>query len=300
MSKILVCGGTGFVGSAIVEKIKDHHQVQVLTRKQPVDKKRLPNVEYVVGNLFDIESLEKAMQGCDVVINAAQFDNAPFENPKKNLTYEKVDAQGTENIVAAAKKTNIARILYLSGAGVEDGKTEPWFVAKLRAEASVKNSGMKWTIFRPSWIYGKKDKSLNRMIPMVKYSPFIFILGKGYRIQPIYIEDIAQVVAKAVNDPKTEGEIYQLGGPQSLTMQQILQVVARVLCKQRIYLSIPKFLAAVLFSILEKIPGVPVTRAALDFITMDIHISEEERKKAENHFQIKFCPLEKGLEIYLR
>lgn len=299
MSKILVCGGTGFVGSHIVKQIGPEHSVRVLTRDPDKKSKQNSNVEYVAGNLFDSVSLENAMMDCDVVINAAQFDNAPFENPRKNLTYEKVDAEGTENIVAAAKKCGIPRILYVSGAGTSEGKTEPWFRAKLRAEASVKKSGMKYTIFRPSWIYGKEDKSLNRMIPMIRYSPFVFILGKDYRIQPVYIDDVAKAVASSINNSISYDQIYQLGGPQRLTMKQILQTVSKVLHKPRIYISVPKSIAGIGFSIMEKVPGSVISRAALDFITMDIDIPDDEIKKVEKDFQIQFRTLEKGIQSYL-
>lgn len=300
MSKILICGGTGFVGSAIVRELsKTHNNLRVLTRNCSKIKNQIQGVEYVSGNLQDITSIQKAMQDCDTVINAAQFDNAPFENPRKGLTYEKVDAEGTENIVEAAKKSNLSRILYISGAGVDENKSEPWFQAKCSAEKVVKNSGMKWTIFRPSWIYGPGDRSLNRIIPMVRYSPIVFILGSGYKIQPIFIDEVASVVAKSVESPHTYGQVYELGGPEQLTMKQILQTVATVLNQRRIYVSIPKSMARILFSILEKIPGIPVTEAALDFITMNVVILPEAQNKVRNDFQFEFQPLKKSLQTYI-
>jgi uncharacterized protein YbjT (DUF2867 family) len=204
-----------------------------------------------------------------------------------------------KNIVRAAKKMSIPRILYISGAGVEEGKTEPWFRAKLRAEKAIKNSGITYTIFRPSWIYGEHDKSLNRMIPMVRYSPFIFMLGKGYRVQPIYIDDVGLIVSASIDSPKTYNQIYELGGPEALTIQEILHTVSLILNKKRIYIHVPKKLAGILFSILEKVPGVPVTRAALDFITMNVVISEKSQKKVENDYNFQTTSLKKGLKKYL-
>lgn len=298
MAKILVCGGTGFVGSAIVKKLIDRHSVTILTRSAH-PKNTIPGVEYVRGDISNISDIENAMKNCEVVINATQFDNAPFENPRKGKTYEKVDGDGTVNVVHAAKKMNISHILYISGAGVEEGKTENWFRAKLRAESAVRNSGIPYTIFRPSWVYGKNDRSLNRMIPMIRYSPVAFILGKGYRIQPIYIDDVANIVAKAIELSKAHNQVYELAGPESLTMKEILSTVARVLKKRRFYVHVPKSLAGIAFSILEKIPGSIITRAALDFITMNVVISEEEQKRIQNDFEISPLSLEKGLKTYL-
>ncbi len=288
------------MGSGIVRELaKTHSNLRVLTRDSNRVRNRVQGVEYISGDLSDVSSLQKAMENCDTVINAAQFDNAPFENPRKGLTYEKIDAQGTEHIVEAAKKTGISRILYISGAGVDENKTESWFRAKSRAEKSIKNSGMKWTIFRPSWIYGPGDRSLNQMIPMVRYSPVVFIVGKDYWIQPIFINDVAKIVSSAVENPKTFDQIYELGGPEHLTMKEILQKVAYVIGRKKIYVSIPKSWVGLAFSILEKVPGSIITRAALDFITMNIRISENELKKVENDFNIQPQSLTKGLQTYL-
>lgn len=295
---ILICGGTGFLGSHIVRSLASRHlHLRVLTRKARTS--TVADVEYIQGNVFDPASLEKAMQGCDTVINAVQFDNAPFENPSKGLTYEKVDAEGTEAIVRAAKASGVKRMIYISGAGTSAEKTEAWFRAKWRAEQAVKSSGAQWTIFRPSWIYGPDDHSLNRMITMIRWSPLVSILGKGYRIQPVFVDDVANLVAKSVDAPHTFGQIYQVGGPEALTMNEMLQCTARILRKKRMYLNIPKPVAGLLFSILEKIPGFPVTRASLDFVTMDIVIPKSEQEKVEKDFQIKLVTLQEGLQTYL-
>ncbi len=295
--RVLVCGGTGVVGSTIVKHLLSaNYQVRVLTRKT---KPNSNNIEYIQGNVFDPTLLAKAMKDCDVVINAVQFDNAPFENPAKGLTYEKVDGEGTAAIVDMAVRCAIPRLIYISGAGVDDSKTEPWFKAKVFAEKKVKESGLNWTIFRPSWIYGPTDHSLNRMIPSVRYLPLVPVIGKDYRVQPIYIEDVGAIVSKAVDKPSTFGKIYHLAGPEALTMKEILQIVARVLGKKRAYFSIPKSWVKSLFKILEQISFLGLTAQAVDFITMDIFIDENERKKTIQEFQITPENLEKSLTKYL-
>jgi uncharacterized protein YbjT (DUF2867 family) len=288
--KVLVCGGTGFVGSAIARELSRRHiGVRVLTRKSAGPD---TSVEYVRGNVFDSTSLHWAMQGCDVVIQAVQFENAPFENPKKGRTYEKIDGEGTEAVVDAAKTSAVNRIIYVSGAGTDENKTEAWFRAKFRAEQAVKKSGLVWTIFRPSWIYGRYDRSLNRMINMIRWSPLVFILGGSYKIQPLLIDDFAKMLVQSLLEPDAQHQIYQVAGPQHLTMKEILQTAAKVLDKKRIYISIPNALAGFLFSCLGK-------RDALDFLTMDIFIPKDEEEKVVKDLKVECKTLQEGLQTYL-
>lgn len=296
--KILVCGGTGFVGSEIAKQlVKDGKSIRILTRKNP--KNPISNVEYVMGDVFDKESLDQAMKDCDTVINAVQFKNAPFENPSKGLTYEKVDAEGTEEIVKASARNGLSRILYISGAGTAEGRTEPWFRAKIRAEKAIRNSGLIYTIFRPSWMIGPHDKSLNKFISMIRLFPIVFILGSGYRIQPLFVDDMAKMVSASINLPKAQNQVYEVGGPESLTMKEILQCVAKVLRKKRWFITVPKSVAAPFFSFLEMLPGVPVTRDALDFLTMDTSISQKELDRVNHDLGIHMKTLDSTLQNYL-
>lgn len=295
---ILVCGGTGFVGSEIAKGfLQQGKSVRILARKNPTH--WISNAKYVFGDVFDDSALDKAMKGCDAVVNAIQFPNAPLENPSKGQTYEHVDAEGTEAVVRAAKRNGLNRILYISGAGTDEGKPEPWFRAKWRAETSIRNSGLVYTIFRPSWIYGPFDRTLNKLVLMTKLSPFVFILGSGYKIQPLFVEDVAELVSTAVDNSKAFNQTYEIGGPQALTMKEILQCVATVLGKKRHYIVIPKSFVATVFSMLEKIPMVPVTREALDFITMDVSIPSSKLERVKNDLCVEPKSLREGLSHYL-
>lgn len=298
LKKILICGGTGFVGSEIAKALIDRQKsVRILARKKA--KNEIPGAEYTFGDVFEEAALDRAMKDCDTVINAVQFNNAPFENPSKGQTYEKVDAEGTEAIVRAAKRNNLSRMLYMSGAGTEEGKTETWFKAKWRAETAIRNSGMTYTIFRPSWMYGPHDQSLNKFARMIRLSPIVWVLGSGYKIQPLYVKDMANLVSKAVDLPTTYNQIYQVGGPQALTMKEVLQCVTRVLHKKRIFVTLPKSAAAPLFSFLEILPGVPITRDALDFLTMDVSIPVVELERVKKDFGMTPHSLENALKMYL-
>lgn len=300
MLKTLVTGGTGFVGSGIVRHlVKNRETVVVMTRRpESVPReRRVPGALYVKGDVFDSESLKKSMEGCDALVNAVQFENAPFENPAKGLTYERVDGEGTERQMEALKDSGIQRVIYISGAGTREGRTEPWFKAKLRAEKAVKDSGRAWTIFRPSWIYGPLDQSLNKFALFARVSPVVPIIGTGKeKIQPVYIEDVATFVAKALNDKATHGKTFDIGGPDILSMHAIVKTMLRVQGKTRIILPHPKPLMKTLAAFLQYLPGRPLTPDGVDFVTMEELVDTTELLKL---LPAPLTPLQSGLSQYM-
>ncbi|MDP2600274.1 MAG: NAD-dependent epimerase/dehydratase family protein, partial [Deltaproteobacteria bacterium] len=188
--KILVSGGTGFLGSAIVQKLKEAgHSVFILSRKAV-------GPDIIRGDITKPETLPRALEGMEAVVQCAQFPGHPIENRKKGYTYWQVDALGTENLSKFLKPAGIRQILYISGAGTDGKRSEPWFKAKWYAEQAVHASGVQTAILRPSWIYGPKDKSLNRILGQARYLPFLPMIGNGKnRIQPLFINDLAEIVS---------------------------------------------------------------------------------------------------------
>ncbi|MCB0308992.1 MAG: complex I NDUFA9 subunit family protein [Bdellovibrionales bacterium] len=300
MVQTLVTGGTGFIGSSIVRQlIKNRETVHVLTRNPfyVPRSRRIPGAVYIQGDVFDASSLRRAMKGCDAVINAVQFENAPFENPKKGLTYERVDGEGTVNQVDAAKESSVKRFIYISGAGVREGRQEPWFKAKLKAEKAVQESGLQWSIFRPSWIYGPEDQSLNKFSLFARISPVVPIIGSGKeKIQPVYVEDVASIISLALNAEKSFNQIFEIGGPEILTMREIVKTLLRVQGKKRLILPHPKPLMKLIASILQYFPGRPLTPGAIDFVTMEEYVDTAPLLKV---FPMSLTSLQKGLTQYM-
>lgn len=269
---VLVAGGTGFIGRAIVSALRhDGHQVRALTRgggPNPFPHDR--GVTLVTGDVRESATLGDAMQGVDTVVCAVQFPGHPVEVKSKGLTYDEYDRAGTENLVAAAKKAGVTRFVYLSGAGVGQGKPQEWFVAKDRAEAAVRESGMTWTIIRPSWVYGPRDRSLNRFALFARVLPVVPLTGPGRnRVRPVHVDDVAEVVVRSLREEAGANEVFEVGGPQLLSMRQIVRTMLTVMGKRRLVLPAPTPLVKLGSAVLVRLPGRLLSPRAVDFVNAD-------------------------------
>ena len=276
--KILVTGGTGFIGSHVVQKLlAEGHHVRVMSRR-PKSGSLLEKVrpEFFCGNVTDQNPLRQAMEGMEVVVNCVQFPSHPVENPKKSWTYWQVDALGTERQVKAAVDAGVRHFIYMSGAGTGRGGQEPWFKAKAHAEEVIQKSGIPSTILRPSWIYGPDDRSMSRLQQMIRDLPIFPMIGDGQNhVQPIRVEDVAELVAMIVSPSPVKGEggqIVEVGGPEEMTMDALVQKLCRGLGKYRPIVHIPKALAKLLVWPLKFLSTPPMTPGAIDFVTMDVRI----------------------------
>lgn len=295
---VLVAGGTGFIGSRVVDELlkRGEHRIVVMTR-DPHASRPKSGVEYVRGDVGDQASLEAATKGIDVVVHSVQFPNHPVENPRKGWTYEQVDGAGTERMVAAAVKNGVRRFVYLSGAGARPGRPQPWFRAKERAERAITTSGMEYVILQPSWIYGPDDRSMNKFVGFVRWLPIVPVIGSGNeQVQPVFVEDAGLVAAAAVDEPQATNKVFELGSSPPITMDEILRTIMRVLGKQKPLLHQPAWLVKIPASVIQYLPNAPLSPGAIDFIVMDEQVDPTE---AERVFGIRFRGLEDGLRTYL-
>lgn len=269
---ICVAGGTGLLGRAIVNALRhDGHQVRVLSRSSKADPfVHDRGVSMATGDVREPASLDDAVKGCDTMVIAVQFPGHPVEVKRKGLTYDEFDRKGTENLIAAAKKAGVTRVVYVSGAGVGQGRPQEWFVAKEHAEAAVVASGIAYTIVRPSWVYGPRDRSLNRLALSARLLPVVPLPGPGTaKIRPIHVDDVGTVVARAIGTPKSEGAVIEVGGPQLLTMRQVVRVMLNVMGKRRFVLPAPAWMVKIGAALLYRLPGHLLSPRAVDFANGD-------------------------------
>jgi uncharacterized protein YbjT (DUF2867 family) len=275
---VAVAGGTGFVGGAIARELASRgHRVIVLSHR-PRDTGSRGNAptegfEFRQADVTRPDSLATALAGVDTLVISLAFRNSPIEAPRRGQTFELVDAAGTEALVAAAVSAGVRRLVYMSGAGAAADAPKHWFRAKWRAEEAVRGSGIVYTIFRPSWIYGPGDRSLNRFLGMSRWLPFVPQIGNGrQRLAPVYVGDMGALVADALVTPAAENVALEVGGPETLTMDEIIRVALRVLGRRRPILHAPVVLMKVLTAPLTLLPSPPMTPAAIDFVVQSAQV----------------------------
>jgi NADH dehydrogenase len=297
---ILVAGGTGFVGAGIVRELARRGKpVAVLSRSTAKVTTRFPglNVEARQGDVTDPASLPAAMAGIETVIGCQQFPNSPIENPGKGYTFEKVDAEGTENLVAAANAAAVKQYIYLSGVGAAP-EGRHWFRAKWRAETAVRESGLTYTIIRPTWVYGPEDKSLNRFLGMARFLPFVPLIGAAgkQQMQPVFIDDVGRAVAESVDNPAAANQLFELGGPEVMSMSDVVRTAMQISGKKRLLLPSPKPVMKLVASVMQFAPGKPLSPNAVDFITED---AVANGTAIRDKLGLQVTPLREGLATYM-
>lgn len=299
--RIVVTGGTGFLGERVVSRLletrREGEQMAVTTRSLQGRDPWAGYVKRVQAFAGDRLSLGRAFTGADVVVHAIQFPNHPVEDPARGRTYAEIDGRGTEVAAETARRVGVRRFVYLSGAGAGQGRPQPWFQAKDRAEAAIRESGMEHSLLRPSWVYGPGDRSMSRFVAFCRFLPVVPVIGNGRnRAHPIYVEDVARCVVECVRRPEAQSQTLDLGGPEALSMDQILHTLQRVLGKRRPLLHQPVGLSKLLARGLRLLPRPILSPAAVDFVLQEVDL---DPRPAMEYFGFGFRPLEEGLRDYL-
>lgn len=296
---ILVSGGTGFVGSGIVrELLRRGERVAVLGRRAAkITEQFGGDVEAREGDVREPETLAAAMSGIDIVINAVQFPGSPIENRGKGFTFEEIDLKGTRHQVDAAKTAGLQRFVYMSGVGAAKDAEKHWFRYKWEAEHYLQNSGLEWAIVRPTWVFGPGDVSLNRFLGFGKILPFIPMFGSGAQdMQPVFVDDVARAAADAALKPDAANMLFEIGGPDVMSMNDVVKTALDVQGKKRPLLHQPVFVGKMIGAITSILPSPPLSADAIDFITGPAVADNEAALRV---LHTKLTPLREGLQTYL-
>jgi len=246
MSTILVTGASGFVGSHLLPVLlAAGHRVLALVRSPSAGEAVLERltpaqrvmVELRTGDITHPATLHPAMAGVDAVVHLAAIPRDFNGGADLRL----VNTEGTRAVVAAMHEADVRRLVHMGAMGVEDDPSLHYASSKAKADALVRDSGLDWTILKPSLQFGEGDGFFNIIAGLVRLSPGIVpVPGDGSaRFQPIHSGDVAAVTARVLADPTTIGETFELGGPRYWTYREITREVLTALGKRRAILPMP-------------------------------------------------------------
>lgn len=239
--QILVTGGTGVVGASTVSALLERgHQVRLLSRHAERDARAWRNgVTALDGDVADAASVAGAADGCDVVVHlVAIVDEAPPE-----VTFQRVNIDGTRNIVSEAERAGVRKIVHVSSLGCERGES-PYHRSKLAAEEIVRSFRDEWVIVRPGAVYGPGDEHLSVLLRMVRTLPAVPIIGGGNQpIQPLWHEDAAAAIATAVERDDLNAGVYDLAGEQVTSQRDLVDRFRRLTNRASVDIPVPGMLA---------------------------------------------------------
>ncbi len=268
---ILVTGGAGYIGSHLVRRLAAAGEpVRALVRDRArVEREgRLPGpeVEIVVRDVRSPAGLTQAMQGVRIVIHTVAI-----AIEKAGQQYEVTNFQGTVNVVTAAKSAGVRRFIHLSQLGADPDLPYRFLASKGRAQAYVAASGLDWTTFRPSVVWGPEDEFANTFARLVPFTPVIFpIVGdETSRFEPVWVEDLVTSVVKVLGDSSTFSREYELGGPEVLTLETIERLTLQAVGARRRFVRFPLPMIRLVVALMELIlPSPPVTRSLLELLAV--------------------------------
>ncbi|MFB6293319.1 MAG: complex I NDUFA9 subunit family protein [Halonotius sp.] len=260
--QVLVAGGNGFIGTNLVPAlIDDGHDVTVLARNPDSDD--LPDAaDTASGDVTAYDSIESAVDGHDAVVNLVALSPL-FQPAGGNEMHDEVHRHGTENLVRAAEAGGVERFVQMSALGADPNGATAYIRAKGQAEGHVTDSDLDWVIVRPSVVFGEGGEFVSftkKLKGMFAPGLPIYPLPGGgkTRFQPIHVDDLVEMLVETVVDDDHVAETYELGGPDTLTLREITNMVYDAAGKSVSIVSVPMPLAGVGLTLGGAIPGFPM------------------------------------------
>jgi uncharacterized protein YbjT (DUF2867 family) len=264
LRKLLVLGGTGFVGSECVALLVSRMSEDATSARIIVPSRRparakalamLPTVEVPQADVHDDATLARLVAGCDAVVNlvailhgsAAQFEHVHVALPQR--------------LARACKAAGVQRVVHVSALGVSADAPSDYLATKQRGEDVLHAAGLALTVLRPSIVFGEGDGFLNLFAALQALAPFMPLAGANARMQPVWVRDVAAAIVRCLEDDATIGQTYELAGPHEYTLAQLVRLAGSYSGHARAVIPMPMAIGRLQAGLLSLLPGEPLMSA---------------------------------------
>jgi uncharacterized protein YbjT (DUF2867 family) len=270
VTTVSVFGGTGFLGRRIVKRLAaEGATVRVVVRHPELAGALgvavLERVTVVRADVGEPSSVAVAVAGADAVINAV---SAYIE--KAGVTFESVHVIGAETLARESAAAGVARFVLVSGIGANHESQSSYIRARGRGELAVRQAFPSATIVRSSAMFGPGDALFGTLADVARVLPVLPLIGGGRtRLQPVYVEDVAEAIARTLADPSTAGRTYEVAGPRIYTWHELIRIALRLMGRRRVLVSVPFAVAGMTARLFELLPNPPLTTGQVDLLKAD-------------------------------
>jgi NADH dehydrogenase len=276
---ITVFGGSGFIGRNLVRDLADRgarvrvavrHPNQALFLKPMGD---VGQIQIVQANLRHAGSVAAAVDGADAVINLVGI---LFESGKQK--FDEIQAKGARRVAEAAANAGVSRLVHISAIGADADSPSKYARAKAAGEEAVKAAFPNATILRPSIVFGPDDDFFNRFAALATISPALPLIGGETKFQPVYVGDVADAITAALEDEKSAGKTYEMGGPRTYTFRELMELTLKEIQRKRMLISVPFGLAKFKAAFLQMLPNPLLTVDQVKLLAFDNVVAPKAKK----------------------
>lgn len=266
--KLVILGGSGFVGGHLARRLsRDGHAIVVATRHAPRARRLriIPGVTIRPFDPFDLDRLTRELQGQDALINLVGVDNP---HARGNGSFQRVHAELPEIAIEACRRAKVGRLLHMSAlnAGSEASAS---LEARGLGERRIESSGLNWSMFRPSMIFGPDDRFLRRFDQLLKLFPIVPLARPDAVMAPAFVGDVAEALARSLAARETGQRTFELCGPEAWHLRDIVEWIAAQRGLRRWIVGLPDPLGRLQSGLMEFVPGTPFSRDGFRTLGLD-------------------------------
>ena len=296
---VTVFGGTGFLGREIVRRLAEGGaEVRIAVRHPErasflIESGKAGQISALQADVWDEASVAPAIAGADAVVNTVGH-----YVERGRASFEAIHGQGARHVAQAAAAAGIRRLVHISGIGADPASASSYVRARAAGERLVREAFPDVTVLRPSVMFGPEDAFFNTLAELARVLPVLPLFGSGaVRLQPVYVGDVAEAVARALAMPASAGRLYELGGPKIYSYRQLLQLMLEQSGRRRWLMPLPYLAWELLARLLALLPTPPVSRDQITLMKRDNVVGERAATFAD--LGIEPTPAETVLPSYL-